>query len=87
MQNIAYGSTEEREEQIKTFNDYLFGFSNPDKFYGSDGVEATYTRNFESMCILIADNLSQNPKKLTVIEYYQAFLYLKQKSKPKGSKK
>lgn len=65
---------EEKETQLALL-------SKPKIFSGAKSVEITYDKQFEDMCIVLAHNLQVQPEKMTVLQYYNAFDYLKKLSK------
>ena len=75
------GSDEDKE--IKKIDDYLFSLGKPKNFSGRKGVEIRYVKSFEQMCIIMSQHINMNPKKMTVIEYYQAWVILKKQCKKK----
>ena len=48
-----------------------------------------YDKQFENMCLIISKELNANAKQMTVLEYYNAFEFVKdmQKQKQQKSKK
>ena len=78
---IIEGDTEDKRREIATM---LITYNRPQSFSGSDSMEIQYDKQFENMCLLIAQHLHVDAKKYTVLEYYNAFEYIKQSLKPKG---
>lgn len=58
----------------------LITYSNPQMFSGSDGVEIQHDRNFENLCLALSENLHVDPKKYTVLEFYNAFDFLRDRA-------
>lgn len=55
--------------------------------FTNDNVELAADRQFEKICLVLTENLHCEPKKYTVLEFYSAFDYLKEKTKKRQSKK
>lgn len=74
---------ENRTQEIEHITNMLFTFAKPSLFTGSDSVEIQYDKQFENMCLILSQKLNVNPKTFTVLEYYNAFEYLKEMAKTK----
>ena len=59
----------------------LITYSNPKLFTGSDGVEIQFERQFENLCLMLSEQLHVEPKKYTVLEFYNAFDFVKERAK------
>lgn len=55
--------------------------------FTNDNIELAADRQFEKVCLMLTENLHCEPKKYTVLEFYSAFDYLKEKMKKRQSKK
>lgn len=55
--------------------------------FANDNIELAADRQFEKICLMLIENLHCEPKKYTVLEFYSAFDYLKEKMKKRQSKK
>ena len=75
------------EQQKKELDDYFYGLSKPKVFWGSDGVEAKHDKGFESICALMTQFISRDPKKMTTLEFMQTLEELKKQYKPERSKR
>lgn len=86
LQSIINGDTEEIQKQIDDITISLITYSKPNVFSGSDNVEIQHDKNFENMCLMISQKLNVNAKQQTVLEFYNAFEYIKEmiKSEKKG---
>lgn len=78
---IAEKSTEEETQKIDSITEKLITYFNPDTFSGSDGLEVRHDRNFENMCLIISKSLHVDPKKFTVLEFYNAFEYIRDEAR------
>lgn len=59
----------------------LITYSNPKMFTGSDGVEIQFDRQFENLCLVLSEQLHVGPKKYSVLEFYNAFDFVKERAK------
>lgn len=59
----------------------LITYSHPKVFTGSEGVEIQFDRQFENLCLVLSEQLHVEPKKYTVLEFYNAFDFVKEKAK------
>lgn len=84
LESIIKG--ESKESEIDEITGLLLTFAKPMIFHGEHSTEIQYDKQFESMCLLLSQQLHVNPKKFTLMEYYNAFDYLKEQAKPKKGK-
>lgn len=73
---------ENKAKEIEELTDYLISFTPPMNFSGTDSMEISYDKQFENMCLIISQKLNVDPKKMTVLEYYNSFEFLKKQMKP-----
>lgn len=73
--------TEEKQQEIDRLTDKLVTFTKPRNFVGKDSSEIEYDKQYEDMCLLMSQHLHTNPKKFTVLEYYNAYAYIKKSMK------
>lgn len=59
----------------------LVTYSNPKLFSGPDGVEIQHDRQFENLCLVLSEQLHVKPKDYSVLEFYNAFDFVKEKAK------
>ena len=59
----------------------LITYSNPKSFAGSDGVEIQFDRQFENLCLVLSEQLHVKPKDYSVLEFYNAFDFVKERAK------
>lgn len=52
----------------------------PRLFSGKNGAEVRYDKQFEEMCLILSQNLQVRPSDMTVLQFYNAFEYLKKLS-------
>ena len=63
----------DNSEQINIIDALMFKGYSPKLFTGSESVEIKYDKQFESTCLLIAQKTNMDPKKMTVLQFYNAF--------------
>ena len=66
---------------IEKFNSQLITFTNPKNFAGSDGLEVQFDRQYENLCLALSEQLHVNPKKFTVMEFYNAFDLIQERAR------
>lgn len=81
LESIINGETEERKEKIEKLTDELVTYIKPKCFSGSKSEEIQYDKQFDDMCLLISQNLHSDAKKYTVMQYYNAYLYIERQQK------
>lgn len=78
---IIEGDTKERSDKVEDLTDRMVTYSKPRNFTGSGSLEIEYDRQFEDMCLVISQNLNVDAKKMTVLEYYNAYQYIVKQNK------
>lgn len=53
----------------------------PRLFSGKNSAEIAYDKQFEEMCLILSQNLQVQPHAMTVLQFYNAFEYLKKEAK------
>lgn len=85
---ISGETTEAQRKEIDNITGELITYFAPHNFIGSESAEIKHDKQFEKMCLLLSQNLHVDPKKFTVIEYYNAFEYMQEEAKrAKGQNK
>ena len=79
LQGITDG--EDRKEDIERLQERLVLFVKPKVFTGHDGVEVQHDKNFETLCLMITKETGREAKRMTVLEYYNAYDYLTRQAK------
>lgn len=88
LRTIIDGRTTEADaKEIDDITAELITYFNPQTFTGSESVEIRHDRQFENMCLILSQNLHVDPKKFTVLEYYNAFEYIKEQAKKANKQK
>ena len=72
--------------EIEQQSAQLILFSKPKVFTGHDGLEVKHDKEFETMCLLITKETGRDAKDMSVLEYYNAYEYLKQKARKTQNK-
>lgn len=75
------GSREEEE-----LRERLVLFQRPKVFTGHEGLEVRHDKDFETMCLAITKETGRDAKTMTVLEYYNAYEYLREKSRKTQNK-
>lgn len=78
---IVNGEDDTRKENIEKLTDELVCFTKPRTFMGASSAEIEYDKAFEDMCLTMAQSLGQDPKKYNVMEFYNAYQYMKKQQK------
>ena len=78
---ILDGDNEENKQLVEDLTDKILLFNKPKTFTGTDNVEIDYDKQFETMCLTISENLHTDAKKMTVMEYYNAYNYIEKLAK------
>lgn len=68
---------DEENEELERITSSLVLFSEPQPFTGAESVEIQQDKQFENACLVIAQSTNTDPKDFTVLEYYNALLYLR----------
>lgn len=81
LDNIIEGESEEREKAIEDMTERMVLYVRPKVFAGRQSVEIQHDKAFESMCLTISRETHADAKKMTVMEYYNAYEYIRRLSK------
>ena len=82
LNGIVAGVTDPgASEIVSKLTTALITYSNPKLFTGSDGVEIQFERQFENLCLVLSEQLHVKPKQYTVLEFYNAFDFVKERAK------
>jgi hypothetical protein len=86
LQRIINGEAEGVQDAIDKLTVALITYNKPNVFSGSDNMEIQHDKSFENMCLLISQKLHVDAKKQTVLEFYNAFEYIKEMMKADSKK-
>lgn len=87
LDSIIGNNSDENKTEIDRLTTWLLTYTKPQVFKGSESLEIIYDKQFESMCLMLSQHLHVNPKKFTVLEYYNAFEYIKEQAKKANKQK
>lgn len=68
-------------EDVTAATNKLLTFKKPTKFNGTDSIEVESDINFEKMCLMLAQHLNVDAKKMTTLAFYNAYHYLREQNK------
>ena len=86
LARVADGDSDERQSQAEDLRERLVLFQKPKVFTGHDGLEVRHDKEFETMCLMITKETGRDAKEMTVLEYYNAYEYLREKSRKSANK-
>ncbi len=82
LNNIIAGEKEpDKTDAVDKLTTALITYSHPKVFTGPDGVEVQFDRQFENLCLVLSEQLHVEPKKYTVLEFYNAFDFVKERAR------
>lgn len=82
LQNIVAGvPVPDGTKDVDEITSELITYTRPQIFSGSDSIEIKFDRQFENLCLMLSGQLHVQPKQYTVMEFYNAFEFLKEKAK------
>jgi hypothetical protein len=67
-------------KEIEQIEKSMFSRYKPRIFIGKDSVEIAQDRQFEDMCLIIAQKLNMQAKVMTVLEFYNAINLIKKQA-------
>lgn len=76
----------DNSEQIESIDAALMNMHAPKVFIGSESIEVKYNKQFESTCLLIAQKMNADAKKMTVLQFYNAIDNIKQQAEAETKK-
>jgi hypothetical protein len=81
LEGITTG--EDKQEELENIETRLALLAKPKVFYGRKSIEISYDKEFEEMCIILSQNIQTDPHGMSVLQFYNAFDYLKKQTKRK----
>lgn len=66
---------------VEKLTTLLITYSHPKMFTGSESAEIQFDRQFENLCLVLSEQLHVKPKEYTVLEFYNAFDFVKERNK------
>ena len=79
LENIISGK--DVKKACKDIEVRLAMLTKPRIFSGKKSAEIAYDKQFEEMCLILSQNLQVDTKSMTVLQFYNAFEYLKKDMK------
>lgn len=80
---ILNKASETVNAEIEKIDDYLYKLINPMNYAGQRGAESKYITAYEEMSFILSQHTNQLPKKMTTMEYFQAWEIVKKQMKSK----
>lgn len=74
-------NSEDKTKEVQELTDLLVTYNNPRPFYGDKNVEIQHDKDFEKMCVAMAQKLNINPKELSVLEFYNSYEFMVEQMK------
>ena len=74
----------DNKQEIDQIDDFLLTLAKPKVFSGKESTEIKYDRQFEDMCLFLSQELSIDIDKLSVLQFYNSFEYIKKQRKKNG---
>lgn len=71
-------------QEIEQIDSFLLTLAKPQIFFGKESTEIKYDRQFEDMCLFLSQELSLDIDKLSVLQFYNSFEYIKKQRKKNG---
>lgn len=82
LKNIVNGvAIPDGTKDVEQVTSELITYSNPQRFTGAENAEIMFDRQYENLCVMLSHHLNVNPKQYTVLEFYNAFEFLKERNK------
>ena len=67
-------------EVVDRLTTALITYSNPRLFAGPESLEIQFDRQFENLCLVLSEQLHVKPKEYSVLEFYNAFEFVKDRA-------
>lgn len=81
MQTLNAVITNEGWDEIEKTTREMLTFAKPSRFDGADNIEVASDRNFEKMCIMLAQHMNVDAKKMTTMAFFTASDHLRAMNK------
>lgn len=69
------------EKSLQIINDQILTLTEPELIAGESGLELKYEKNFEELCVFIAQHGNQRPKELTTLEFFTTYYTIEKQLK------
>ena len=81
LKNIVAGvPVPDGTKDVDDITTELITYTHPQIFAGSESIEIKFDRQFENLCLMLSGQLNVKPKEYTVLDFYNAFEFLKEKA-------
>ena len=77
LDNIIHGRSDDRDKEIDELTERMILYSKPKVFSGRKSVEIEHDKNYESLCLTIQSETHADAKRMTVMEFYNAYDYIR----------
>lgn len=74
----------DHKQEIDQIDDFLLTLAKPKVFSGKESTEIKYDKQFEDMCLFLSHELSLDIDKLSVLQFYNSFEYIKKQRRKNG---
>ena len=81
LKSVIEGVTDELTKDIERLTGALLTYSKPLSFAGTGNAEVEYDKRYEDMCLVISQNVHRDAKTFTVMEFYNAYLFMERQNK------
>lgn len=81
LEGITSGA--DNTARLAEIEERLTLLAKPKIFSGKKSVEISYDKEFEQMCLILSQNIQTDPHSMSVLQFYNAFEYLKKQMKAK----
>lgn len=86
LDGIIQGS-EDPEADAEDLTIKVLLYVKPKLYTGSEGLDVQYDKRFETLCLILGEQLGIDAKTKTVAEFYNAFEYLQSRAKKQKARK
>ena len=87
LQNIIDGKDVVETPEVNSITGALMTYSNPGVFEGYQSAEIQHDKNFENLCLILSEQAHVKAKDYTVMEFYNAFEFIQERSKDTHKRK
>lgn len=87
LQLQAITQQKSNDEEIGKIDAFLISLAKPLTFSGKDSAEIKFEKQFEEMCLHLKKEIAVEPSEMTVLQFYNAFEFIKKQSKKNGNGK
>lgn len=81
LDGIIKGDVDKNKQQVDAMTEQMILYVKPKTFAGRQSVEIAHDKAFEDMCLLITRDTHADAKKMTVLEFYNAYEFIVRQAK------